>query len=141
VIRKLVFAAFAWALMTAGATAATVVTVKLGDPIDDKSMVMKVDKTTVKAGPVEFDVSNLSKGKVHEMVVVAVLSKLEKLPYDQQNDTVNELKIKDLGEASDLAPGATKTLKLDMKPGLYRLICNQPGHYRHDMRADLTVTK
>jgi uncharacterized cupredoxin-like copper-binding protein len=131
VIRKLVFAAFAWTLATAAATAATTVIIKLGDPNDDKSMLMKVDKSTVRAGPVEFDVSNLSKGKVHEMVVVAIQSRVEKLPYDQQNDTVNELKIKDLGEASDLAPGATKTLKLDMKPGLYR----------HEMRADLTVTK
>lgn len=127
--------------LTAGAAqAATVVTVKLGDAADDKSMAMTLDKTTAAAGSVEFDVSNLSKTKTHEMVVVAVKAKGEKLAYDSKNDTVNELKIKDLGEAADLDPGTKKTLKLDLKPGVYELICNQPGHYRHGMKATFTVT-
>ena len=129
----LAFAAF-------GAEAATVVTVQLGSAGDDKSMDMKVDKTSVKAGAVDFEVSNLSKSKVHEMIVVAVKAKGEKLPYDAKNDTVDELKIKDLGEASDLDPGSKKTLTLTLKPGLYELVCNQPGHYRHGMKTSFTVT-
>lgn len=139
---RLSISALLLAAMTAmgAAQAATVVTVRLGDPADDKSMAMVVDKTAVKAGPVEFNVSNLSKSKVHEMIVVAVKSKVEKLPYDTKNDNVDEMKIKDLGEASDLDPGAKKTLTLDLKPGVYELICNQPGHYRHGMKASLAVT-
>ena len=74
------------------------------------------------------------------MIVVALKSKDEKLPYDTKKDAVDEAKIKDLGEASNLAIGANKTLTLTLKPGLYRLICNQPGHYKGGMRADLTVT-
>ena len=127
-------------LMAGAAQAATVVTVKLGDAADDKSMAMTLDKTSAKAGPVEFDVANLSKTKTHEMVVVAVKAAGEKLAYDSKNDTVNELKIKDLGEAADLEPGTKKTLTLDLKPGAYELICNQPGHYRHGMKASFTVT-
>ena len=127
-------------LMAGAAQAATVVTVKLGDAADDKSMAMTLDKTSAKAGPVEFDVANLSKTKTHEMVVVAVTAAGEKLAYDSKNDTVNELKIKDLGEAADLEPGTKKTLTLDLKPGAYELICNQPGHYRHGMKASFTVT-
>ena len=103
-------------------------------------MAMKLDKTAVKAGAVDFEVTNLSKGKVHEMIVVALKSKGEKLAYDSKNDTVDELKITDLGEAADLDPGAKKNLKLDLKPGNYELICNQHGHYRHGMKASFTVT-
>ena len=29
---------------------------------------------------------------------------------------------------------------LDLKPGAYELICNQPGHYHHGMKATFTVT-
>jgi uncharacterized cupredoxin-like copper-binding protein len=122
------------------AQAATIVTVQLGDAADDKSMAMKLDKTSAKAGSVEFDVSNLSKTKTHEMIVVAVKSKNEKFAYDSKDDKVDEMKIKDLGEAADLDPGTKKTLKLDLKAGVYELICNQPGHYRHGMKATFTVT-
>lgn len=122
------------------AQAATVVTVKLGDAADDKSMAMTLDKSSVKAGSVEFDVSNLSKTKTHEMIVVAVKSKAEKFAYDSKDDKVDEMKIKDLGEAADLDPGARKTLTLALKPGVYELICNQPGHFRHGMKASFIVT-
>ncbi len=127
-------------LMGGAANAASVVKVQLGDAADDMSMAMKLDANTAKAGSVEFDVTNLSKTKIHEMIVVAVGSTSETLAYDDKNNAVDEERIKDLGEASDLDPGTKKTLTLDLKPGLYRLICNQPGHYRHGMKADFTVT-
>jgi len=137
-----IFAGILWAVLGAGAAeAATVVTVSLGDAADDKSMAMTLDTTTAKAGPVEFDVTNLSKTKTHEMIVVAVKSANQKLAYDSKNDKVDELKIKDLGEAADLEPGTKKTLTLTLKPGVYALICNQPGHYHHGMKATFTVTK
>lgn len=126
--------------MTGGASAASVVKVKLGDPVGVREFALQADQTSVKAGAVAFEVTNLSKSMVHEMIVVAVKSKDKKLPYDARKDAVDEAKIKDLGEASDLAIGANKTLTLTLKPGLYRLICNQPGHYKGGMRADLTVT-
>ncbi len=140
-MRARVFAGgLAWVLGAAAAQAATVVAVQLGDAADEKSMAMKLDKTSVKAGSVEFDVSNLSKTKTHEMVVVAMKSKGDKFTYDSKNDKVDEMKIKDLGEAADLDPGAKKTITLDLKPGAYELICNQPGHFRHGMKASFTVT-
>ena len=132
----------ALALMLTGvASAATVVTVKLGDPADPKAMTMKVDTTSVKAGAIQFDVTNVSKATVHEMIVVAVESKDEKLPYDARKDQVDEGKIKDLGEASDLDPGQTKSLALTLTPGAYVLICNQTGHYMQGMKTAFTVTK
>ena len=42
-------------------------------------------------------------------------------------------------ETTDLDPGKGGTLTLDLQPGHYILICNQPGHFMHGMKADLTV--
>ena len=44
-----------------------------------------------------------------------------------------------IGEIGDLQPGVTKTLRLNLKPGHYALICNLPGHYAAGQRADFVV--
>jgi uncharacterized cupredoxin-like copper-binding protein len=44
-----------------------------------------------------------------------------------------------VGEIGDLQPGVTKTLRLNLKPGHYALICNLPGHYAAGQRADFVV--
>jgi uncharacterized cupredoxin-like copper-binding protein len=131
---------------TAGGLAMSpaVVRVDLVDPSSGpsvKSMMIKTDRQSVKAGPVEFLVSNDSKSLVHEMIVVSVADPNTPLPYDKKDARVIESKIKDLGEASDLPPGTKKTLTLTLKPGNYILMCNQPDHYKTGMRASLTVTE
>ena len=126
----------------AAAASPTVVHVDLTDPSTDpsiKGMVIKADRTNVKAGPVLFEVSNDSKNLVHEMIVVAVSRPDATLPYDGKDGRVIELKIQDLGEASDLQPGEKKTLRLTLKPGSYILMCNQPNHYKAGMRTNLVV--
>jgi uncharacterized cupredoxin-like copper-binding protein len=82
---------------------------------------MNVAPTSIKAGPVTFDVKNLSKTMEHEMIVVALTN------VDQKLQTVIESKINVLGEAPDLDPGQRKTLTLNLKPGHYRIICNNPA--------------
>ena len=128
------------------ATAAppAVVHVDLMDPSSGpsiKSMMIKTDQQSVKAGPVRFLVSNNSKNLVHEMIVVSVADPNTPLPYDAKDDRVIESKIKDLGEASDLPAGTKKTLSLTLKPGDYILMCNQPDHYKAGMKASLIVTE
>jgi uncharacterized cupredoxin-like copper-binding protein len=54
---------------------------------------------------------------------------------------VIEKRIHHLGEISDLKPGAKGTMTLDLKPGSYVVICNQPGHYKAGMMTALTVTR
>ncbi|MGC2782800.1 MAG: plastocyanin/azurin family copper-binding protein [Roseiarcus sp.] len=128
----------------ASARSPAVVHVDLMDPSSGpsvKSMMIKPDQTSVKAGSVKFLVSNNSKTLVHEMIVVSVTDPNTPLPYDRKDDRVIESKIKDLGEASDLPPGTKKTLSLTLKPGDYMLMCNQPGHYKEGMKASLTVTR
>ena len=46
-----------------------------------------------------------------------------------------------LGEITDLKPGAHGKLTLNLKPGSYLLICNEPGHYKAGMTAPLLVEK
>lgn len=100
---------------------------------------MKVDQREVKAGRVTFRVSNTSRALVHEMMVVPVSNGDPALPYDAKEDKVAEESIHSLGEVSDLKPGAKGTLTVQLKPGSYLLLCNQPGHYHAGMYSTLTV--
>ena len=120
----------------------SIVHVDLMDPSTDpsvRSMVIKADRQSVKSGQVVFEVSNNSKNLVHEMIVVSVPRLDAALPYDRKENRVIESAIKDLGEASDLPPGQKKTLRLELKPGNYILMCNQPDHFMSGMRTSLVV--
>lgn len=104
-------------------------------------MSVRTNVTSVKAGTVTFDVSNLSRSLVHEIIVVAVENSAAPLPYDYATGEVPEKQVKVLGETEELPPNAEKTVALDLKPGSYLLICNVPGHYASGMWAPLTVTQ
>ena len=139
-------AALAALLSSGGASsafAAARVVVQLQDPSTDPatgSMQIKLDQTSVKAGTIHFDVTNLSKNLVHEMIVVKASGLAASLPYDAKADRAIEARIKTLGEVSELQPSASGSLTLAMKPGSYLLICNQPGHLHGGMAARLIVT-
>lgn len=103
------------------------------------TMGLKVSKTRVKAGKVTFDVTNTSKDNVHEMVVAAIKGKNAELPYSASDSRVEENRIADLGEVSELQPGKSGSVTLDLKPGKYVLFCNVPGHYMDGMWKVITV--
>jgi len=133
----------ACALLAHGAQAATTVKVALEDSTTSpavKSMAIKPDRTSAPAGRVTFQVANRSKSKVHEMLIVKTDQPAAALPYDAREEEVEEDKIKSLGEVSELQPGKSGSLTLDLKPGSYLLLCNQPGHMRHGMWARFEVT-
>ncbi len=111
------------------------------DPSLSGTTTMKttLDRENVKAGPVTFVVHNASKSQTHEMVLIWVKDPKASLPMDQAEDKVIEDKVKHLGEVADLEPGTSGTLKRNLKPGSYLLVCNQPGHYHAGMWATLTV--
>lgn len=96
-------------------------------------MAVRISQPSVKAGTVRFDVTNWSRGMLHEMLVVAVDSPQAPLPYDYGQAKVVEDQVKVLGDTGDLQPGASDTLDLTLKPGSYLLICNVPGHYAAGM--------
>ncbi|HLH50671.1 MAG TPA: sulfocyanin-like copper-binding protein [Roseiarcus sp.] len=74
------------------------------------------------------------------MLVVKTDRPATALPYGARAEEVDEDKIKSLGEVSELKPGKSGSLTLDLKPGSYLLLCNQPGHMRHGMWARFEVT-
>jgi uncharacterized cupredoxin-like copper-binding protein len=104
-------------------------------------MFIRSDHDTVKAGKIQFDVTNLSKSELHEMAVIAVDSPDATLPYDYNTWRVIEKDVKMIGETGEMKPDTTKKLELNLAAGSYLLICNLPGHYAAGMVVPLTVTK
>jgi len=104
-------------------------------------MSVRTNVTSVKTGQVTFDVTNLSRSIVHEMIVVAVENPNAPLPYDYNTAQIPEKQVKILGGTDGMEPNAEKTITLDLKPGAYLLICNVPGHYAAGMWTPLTVTQ
>lgn len=101
---------------------------------------MQPDQSTVKAGTVTFDVTNWSRGVIHEMLVVAVDRPDAPLPYDYSTQRVVEDQVRSAGETGELQPNQSKSISLDLAPGSYLLLCNVAGHYAAGMEVALTVT-
>ena len=109
-------------------------------PMGHGMMAVRLDKPTVKAGKIRFEVANLSQAWRHEMVVVAVDDPNAPLPYDYNTARVPEDKLKVLGEVDELEAGKSGSLEVKLDPGSYLLVCNLPGHYAAGMVALITVT-
>jgi uncharacterized cupredoxin-like copper-binding protein len=108
----------------------------------DQPMSVKLDTTTLKAGTVQFEVSNDAIGTDHEVILVALKSPDQKIVADTKKHRVDEAKLKTLGEAGGLKPGDKKVLKATLKPGVtYALICNHKSHYELGMATQFTVVK
>ena len=121
-----------------------VVRIQLEDPSTDPSisgMQMKAEPTTVKAGRVTFEAVNRSKDLVHEVLVVPAPAAGKDYAYDAKSNRIDEKRAHSKGEVSDLKPGAQGRVTLTLKPGMYVLLCNQPGHYKSGMFTKLTVEK
>jgi uncharacterized cupredoxin-like copper-binding protein len=99
-----------------------------------------LDHPSAPAGKVTFHAVNQSKELVHELLVVQSTPG-KALPYDQAKSEVAESRTHVLGEIDDLRPGASGAMTLELKPGSYILICNQPGHYKAGMKTKFSVTR
>jgi uncharacterized cupredoxin-like copper-binding protein len=85
------------------------------------SMGIKATPAAVKAGEVTFEVTNTSKELVHETILVRAPAEGKAVPYDEQKGLVDEDAAGHLGEVSELEPGKTGALRLELKPGRYAL--------------------
>ena len=103
------------------------------------TMGIKVSPGAVKAGEVTFNVKNDSKDTIHEMIVMYMADPTKPLPYVDAEKRVDEDKAGDKGEVSELDPGKSGTLTVELKAGKYLLICNVPGHFGAGMWAEFTV--
>ncbi len=118
--------------------------IMLGTPgakmLDSAPMGVKVDRKTVPAGEVRFEVVNSSKDIEHEMIVVPIADTSKPLPYDAEIQRFDEDAAGALGEVPETEPGESGVLVLRLKPGTYMLACNIPGHYAMGMWTLITVT-
>lgn len=103
-------------------------------------MSVRLDKQTVKAGAVTFEVTNWSRSVLHEVLIVSVDNPTAPLPYDYPQARVPEDQVKVLGEAGDLQPNTSGTFEVTLAAGSYLLVCNLPGHYAAGMAVPLNVT-
>jgi len=126
-------------LFSATANAATVVNVELSGE-GGSAMSLKIDKPTVKAGETVFQVKNTAMTEDHEMVLVRLKKKDQKVPLIASKHRIDESKLRPLSEVADLKPSGTGELKAALKPGDYLLFCNIKGHYEAGMSGHLTVT-
>ncbi len=111
---------------------AAVVTVSLDD-----SMNISLDKNVIYAGPVVFAVSNRG-AAIHEFVVLATGVSPDLIPFDPAEPTkVSE--DTNIGETGDIPAFRFSGLGIDLAPGVYTVICNEPGHFMAGMHATLTV--
>jgi uncharacterized cupredoxin-like copper-binding protein len=149
-IQGLRAASFACALLAtttgfaASASAAATVKVLLTDPGTGSSapgMEISATPNTVKRGKVTFEATNKSSGLVHEMILIRQPANGKPLPYNDKEQKVDEHKIKSLGEVSELDPGKSGKLTVNLTPGKYLLFCNQPDHYKSGMFTPLIVTR
>lgn len=100
--------------------------------VDEYSV--KVSPVTAPAGKVTFVITN--SGNIPHEFVVLKTSK----PADQLGTGMRIPETGHVGEIGGLAPGQTKSVTLDLKPGHYSLVCNIPAHYKMGMHADFTVS-
>ncbi len=108
------------------------------DTIGVQASEMKFELTTdsAPAGQVTFNAENVG-AVAHEMVVIKTDTPADQLPVkDGEVDETGS--IGEIGP-EELTPGASPSLKLDMKAGHYALICALPGHYQAGMSADFSV--
>lgn len=104
------------------------------------SMTLKLDHTSVAAGPATLVVHNDAMSEEHEVILVKLQSTDQKIPLMASKHRVDEKDLESLGEVEDLKPGEDGKLDADLEAGTYLLFCNLKGHYEAGMAAKLTVT-
>ena len=138
----LVVAALAVILPLAACSSSTTVTATLGE----WSIVL--DKDSVPAGSVTFDVTNDGPNDLHEFVVVKTDLAPGDLPVDETGKVDEEgAGITFIGEIEELEVGDTGSDTFDLDAGNYVLICNivdtadgaTEAHYVLGMRLAFTV--
>jgi uncharacterized cupredoxin-like copper-binding protein len=107
----------------------------------DKSkatMGLALSSNTANAGKVTFNVVNTSKDTVHEVVILPY-KEGKALPYSDKDMRIDEEAAGHLGEVSELQPGKSGSVTLDLNPGKYLLVCNIAGHYMNGMWEIVTL--
>lgn len=116
----------------------TAVAVSLGET-DATTMFMRLSESSVPAGSVTFTITNEGQEE-HEFEVFKTETSAGEFGIGADDKAEDPADAEELAEEEEIEPGETRTLTLDLEPGHYALICNEPEHYGQGMYADLTVT-
>lgn len=101
------------------------------------TMTIRADQNVVYAGPVVFAVEN--EGAIeHEMVILNTNVPFDQVPTDPE-DATRLSETQDIGETGDMAAKSFSGLWINLEPGVYQVICNEPGHAMAGMHFTLTV--
>lgn len=105
-----------------------------------KDMTFTVSATSAPAGTIEFVTQNQGPSE-HELVVIQTDLAPNQLPYkgNEVDEDASGLKVIDEIDEDDLKVGTTETLRVNLTPGKYLLICNLPGHAKAGMVVPFTV--
>lgn len=88
------------------------------------------------AGDVVLSVHNRGPDD-HELIVVR--SNGSELPFRADGLTVDEDAVRSVGTLEAGQPGATRKLRVRLKPGRYEMVCNMSGHYLGGMEREFEV--
>ena len=104
-------------------------------------MTVALDKATVKAGMIEFDVKNVAIATDHEVVLVKLQKAGQHITANAKTHRIDEAKFKTMGEVGGLKPNDSGILKVKLAAGDYVLLCNHKEHFELGMSTPFTVTK
>jgi len=111
---------------------------------------LTLSSNTASAGKVTFHVTNNATDQNHEFVIFKTDLPEDQLPLKDDGTGVMMVDEEGAGVThideipdSELPPGATKDLTVDLQPGRYVIVCNLvvngTNHYMQGMRAVFTV--
>jgi len=100
---------------------------------------MKLDQSSVPAGPVTFQVT-IQSSQSHEINVLKTQLDPKSLPIGTEPGVVDEDAVGDkAGEIEDIPPDMPEQDTFDMTAGRFVIICNLAGHYANGEVATLDV--
>ncbi len=113
------------------------------------SYTLTLSSNSASAGKITFHVTNTATDQNHEFVIFKTDLPEDQLPM--KDDGTGNMIIDEEGPGvthideipdTDLPPGATKDLTVDLQPGRYVIVCNlalNTTHYTHGMHVVFTV--
>jgi uncharacterized cupredoxin-like copper-binding protein len=142
VYSKFRFCLAAGCLLVLSATSAaeeSVIFVTLQDDgsLFNRGLAASTDKT--KVGKIMFKVTNNSKWRTHRFIILAMKEYGGGILLKERDTPIYDYTRHSIGEISDLAPGKTGALSLDLRRGIYILTCIRHGPYLNGMWTVITV--
>jgi uncharacterized cupredoxin-like copper-binding protein len=97
---------------------------------------MGLTSTEVRAGTVTLIARNAG-STIHDLVLLKTDVAVDKLPVDGQTQKAKE--DGRIDAVTQISPGKSSNLRIELPAGAYVVLCNVPTHYQLGMRSALTV--